>query len=404
MTPYVAAAADLGTVWYDETPTTTNYRAVPAEPIPVERLTQSALWALNVGTAETGLDLLTGSATRAMYDGMRETVVENVTRERGARWYRHASATACGWCRMIATRHVGDGATFYRSAKAAGDGNRYHDHCHCMAVMIRPGQTPELPSYIEQWNDDYLAARKAGATDPKDIAKAMDNAPTGKTTVTREAREAAKAEKEAAKLRGSAAGGGRPPKDPGASRSTGFGDPEEPEWSGHTKGYVHPHQQPIWTETERQARQSSLGIKLNGEQLYQHEIETVERAQRNGWNIQEWIPRRVDPKSGRRLPSNDFPVDVDGVTIEVDTKATRAKYATIKKHLADSVKQAKIARSYGLDLQKDYFLVDLGKQPLNEKLRNQLATYNRRNPHNRVKGLWVLSEDGGSFTRIDLLT
>lgn len=197
VTPYVAAAADLGTVWYDETPTTTNYRAVPAEPIPVERLTQSALWALNVGTAETGLDLLTGSATRAMYDGMRETVVENVTRERGARWYRHASATACGWCRMIATRHVGDGATFYRSAKAAGDGNRYHDHCHCMAVMIRPGQTPELPSYIEQWNDDYLAARKAGATDPKDIAKAMDNAPTGKTTVTREAREAAKAEKEA---------------------------------------------------------------------------------------------------------------------------------------------------------------------------------------------------------------
>ena len=247
VTPYVSSAAALGAEWYDSAPSTTDYRAVPAEPVPVERLTQSVMWALNVGTAETGLSLLTGSASRALFDGLRDTVVENAAAEPGARWARHASANACGFCRMIATRHVGDNATFYRSeasaagvvgrgadltegdrraiaaglmtreealkrrsqyvnersaaragrkvgdsrlgalrgSQSAGDG--YHDHCHCIATMIRPGESFEPPPYYEQWNDDYIAAtRKAreegrtrgeyGAIDPKVISRLMDPA------------------------------------------------------------------------------------------------------------------------------------------------------------------------------------------------------------------------------------
>ena len=47
-------------------------------------------------------------------------MLANVESEPGARWARYASANACGFCRMIATRHVGDNATFYTSEQAAG--------------------------------------------------------------------------------------------------------------------------------------------------------------------------------------------------------------------------------------------------------------------------------------------
>ena len=106
-------------------------------------------------------------AERAIFDGFRDTITANADREPGARWARHASANACGWCRMLATREA-----VYTSAHAAGDGNRYHDHCHCMAVVVRPGQTYTPPPYVAQWDDDYKEARKI-STDPAVIARLM---------------------------------------------------------------------------------------------------------------------------------------------------------------------------------------------------------------------------------------
>lgn len=199
VTPYVSAAADLGAVWYDSQPSTNaRFTATPAELPPVERLQGSASWALAVGNGEQAIALLTGSAERALFDGLRDTVVDNATREPGARWARHASANACGFCRMLATRHVGKNATFYSSAEAAGRvvgrrqsamaafnqeprktrgagslGSKYHDNCHCVATMIRPGQTYTPPPYVEQWNEDYIAASKE-SRDPNVIARLMD--------------------------------------------------------------------------------------------------------------------------------------------------------------------------------------------------------------------------------------
>ncbi|MEJ9078585.1 hypothetical protein WKY82_09205 [Gordonia malaquae] len=452
VTPYIAAAADLGAAWYDLAPSDNlDYSARPAELAPVEKLQASASWALSTGAGDAAVALMQGAATRALFDGLRDTVVENVAAEPGARWARHASANACGFCRMLATRHVGTGATFYRSAESAGGvvgrstdltpadrraiaaglmtreealeartrysssgaaegagsrvgdlkarrtrgsgelGSKYHDHCHCIAVMVRPGQDYTPPPYVEQWNEDYAAARQDGLTDAKDIAKAMDNAPTGKATVARQARETAKAKKEAAALRGSAAGGGRPPKDPGASGATGFGDPVEPEWSGHTKGYVHPHGGEPWSEAERQARQRALPIERNGEQLHQHEIETVERLAALGEHI-EWISRREGE------PTNDF----IWAGLEVDAKATRAKYSTISQRIRDGVEQSRAARENGINVRKENFLIDLGPHKLTPKLRSQLSKYNDRNPNNRAKRVWVLSDGGADLVEIDL--
>lgn len=197
--PYSVAAADLGLAWYAETPTTSRGFTPTAAGVPAdEQLMASARWALVAGSADTAGQLLLGSATRAMMSGLRETVVENATRERGATWARYASATACGFCRMLATR-----GAVYATEKAAtrvvgrrqsamalfnGDpaktrggqdlGSKYHDHCRCMAVPVRPGGRYEPPAYVEQWEKDYQAAAaesraEVGHLDPATIARLM---------------------------------------------------------------------------------------------------------------------------------------------------------------------------------------------------------------------------------------
>lgn len=161
----------------------------------------------------------------------------------GTRWARHAAANACGFCKMLATRGAvyrsrgvvydedagvhrtvvaGRGASLtaadrraiasgqetaenalarrerYTSArraaqqgKAVGDlrtgrlrgsrshADRYHDNCHCVAVPVRPGGSYEPPDYVEQWENDYIAASRESG-DPKVIARLMGQGPADK--------------------------------------------------------------------------------------------------------------------------------------------------------------------------------------------------------------------------------
>lgn len=157
-------------------------------------------------------------------------------------------------------------------------------------------------------------------------------------------------------------------------------------WSGHTKGYVHPHRQPTWTEEERVLRQKSLGIDLHGEQLYQHEVEAVERLQALGHDL-EWIARDT------RLPTNDAIWKSNG-GIEFDLKSTGAKYDAVKTHLKRSVIKARAQ-----DVVKENFIIDLGPRGLSEKLRRQLSQYNERNPENKITGLWVLAR--GELVKVE---
>ncbi len=130
----------------------------------------------------------------------RETTIANAAAE-GGRWARHASANACGFCRMLATRGavytsdaaagrvVGSGKEMSladRRDRAAGRsrstvsgrggrfiaggrrprgsrdlGARFHDHCHCQVVAVRPGESYVEPPYVEQWRKDYHAAVEA---------------------------------------------------------------------------------------------------------------------------------------------------------------------------------------------------------------------------------------------------
>lgn len=170
VTPYIAAGNDLTTVWYDEqpaAPAAKPFYAEPAAVAPVEQLAISARWAMLQSDPTIALK---GTATRAVFSGSRDTVITNTTRE-GILWARHASANACGFCRMLATR----GAVYHSQALA----KKSHDNCHCLAVPDRDGLYVPAP-YVEQWDRDYIQARKDGARTPGQIANAMDKVEGGR--------------------------------------------------------------------------------------------------------------------------------------------------------------------------------------------------------------------------------
>lgn len=81
------------------------------------------------------------------------------------RFARHASANACAFCALMATR-----GAVYRTAAAAGSGKKYHGHCHCVAYVVFPGEDDESPDYVLGWERAYRdarkSARKAGVKNP----------------------------------------------------------------------------------------------------------------------------------------------------------------------------------------------------------------------------------------------
>lgn len=224
VTPYIAAGNDLTTVWYDEQPTATEAKPFYAEPAavtPVEQLAISARWAMLQADPTAALK---GTATRSVFSGSRDTVITNTNRE-GVRWARHASANACGFCRMLATR-----GAVYRSQALA---KKSHDHCHCLAVPDRDGLYVPAP-YVEQWERDYTQARKDGARTPSQIANAMDRAEGG--------RRAPRAQSAQSAARSGGARGGpprRPPTGPPAPGSGGTSDGPDPAWLRRSRTHIN---------------------------------------------------------------------------------------------------------------------------------------------------------------------
>lgn len=213
--PYASLAAEAAAVWYDDSPSETAYIPKPG-PLPEsEKLVSSATWALGASGLK-GRDRLQGTMQRAVYDTARLTILTNIEDEgNGARWARHASANACAFCAMMATRGavyaskaaaenvVGRGKEMSladRRARAAGRdrvnnhkaaggvkmrgtqklGEKYHDKCHCIAVEVRPGDSYQPPDYVDTWNEAYIKASREtpktgeyGALDPTAILAHM---------------------------------------------------------------------------------------------------------------------------------------------------------------------------------------------------------------------------------------
>lgn len=242
--PHADAAAHITAQWYDEINPASAFEATPVVDLAPERIDKTIDWALHAPTTpasaahthESPVDLqsapdlapfheklddptqpdpdvvlsrLSGSVKRMVADASRDTVLSS-SLEEGVRWARYASANACAFCRLLATRQAvyrseADALTVsgasvgltmsdrrqragglattdellarrmgqktYVAGKNKGQeksrqlrgtrekGDRYHDHCRCIAVPVRDGvYTP--PDYMKQWEQDYIAARR----------------------------------------------------------------------------------------------------------------------------------------------------------------------------------------------------------------------------------------------------
>lgn len=207
-TRWGTAASELATQWYDDAAPDLAYRATPAPLHPTEQYAGNARWALGA-VGEQALDRLAADLQWSMFDMARSTTELNAGAEPGSRWARYASATACTFCRVMATRGavysseaaattvVGRGKEMSasdRRARARGEtrdrrhrfiaggrrtrgsralGEGFHPSCHCIAVEVRPGGSYQPPSYVDRWERDYIAASKATSGDLTSILAHM---------------------------------------------------------------------------------------------------------------------------------------------------------------------------------------------------------------------------------------
>ncbi|MGX9669933.1 VG15 protein [Mycobacterium sp. HM-7] len=299
ITPYLAGSATLTATWYDEQPSTplpagaAPFIAEPAELAPIEQLAASARWAM---LQPKPLTALQRTGTRAVFTASRDTVIANTARER-VRWARHASANACGFCRMLATR----GAVYHTQALA----RKSHDGCHCLAVPDRDGLYVPAP-YVERWTDDYNQARSDGARTPAQIANAMDKAAGGRRASSsgRSAQNATDASKASRRV-------ATPPTPPIPPARGGLGQPSgpDPKWLRQSRAHV--------SGLTGRYRQSVIG----------YTGQDHERI--NGWLRREstkpdpWVQARIkdldavlaaNPLPGRTVLTRTVDVDAFGIT------------------------------------------------------------------------------------------
>lgn len=159
--PYIAASGQLTAQWYHDLNPAAAFAVEVAPAPPRAVLSANVRWAL---TQTDVASAVSGVAERRVFQSSRDTVLLNAGRE-GVRYARYASANACPWCRVLATREA-----VYHTAESAVKG---HDNCHCIAVPERGSNAYEPPAYVADWLDDYNAARDEVGGNLNDIVNHM---------------------------------------------------------------------------------------------------------------------------------------------------------------------------------------------------------------------------------------
>lgn len=212
---YGSASAALAAEWFEDlrdTAGAAGSHAAHAASLPsTERLEILSRWGVGplFGASPdpvTALNLVAGGLSRQVLGVGRDTLAESIASDPASpRYARHASANACAFCAMLATRGAvytaqsavrvtGEslGGTDYRKARrldggvvtderraeilrgsraktiAQGGrkgrdtlqahGDKYHDDCRCTAVPVWPGERYEEAPYVAKWRDAYANA------------------------------------------------------------------------------------------------------------------------------------------------------------------------------------------------------------------------------------------------------
>jgi len=174
---YTPLAAEVGASFYDDTRAAADvagsfsaqHAALPESGLVQEMISWGVAPLFRPDAPDPGLALsrLTGGTQKIVASGARDTVEFNVGQDPAQpRFARHASANACAFCALLATR----GAVYHWEDTA---GAKYHDHCHCVAVPVFPGTAYEPAPYVKDWESAYTAARADVGGKTKDILAHM---------------------------------------------------------------------------------------------------------------------------------------------------------------------------------------------------------------------------------------
>lgn len=178
-----------------------SFRAAPSGRPNLDQVASSTGWAaqpLFGGDADSRLALsrISGAASRFVLDAGRETMFDNILLDpEPVRYARHASANACAFCALLATRGavflskesatrvVGRGTekrhdgtrqdSLRKGIRARGKqalGEKYHDFCHCVDVAVFPGQEYAEAPYVAEWRDAYAGT---SSMNPKQVLSEM---------------------------------------------------------------------------------------------------------------------------------------------------------------------------------------------------------------------------------------
>jgi len=145
--PFIAASSTLSAQWYDQLDPGADFATELASPPKPGVLESTVGWAIG---QINPLEALIGSTERHIFKASRDTVALNAKRE-GVKFARYASANACPWCRVLATREA--------VYSTAGNAIKGHDKCHCIAVPIRGDDVYTPPDYVQSWMQEYNDAR-----------------------------------------------------------------------------------------------------------------------------------------------------------------------------------------------------------------------------------------------------
>lgn len=144
-------------------------------------------------------------------------------------------------------------------------------------------------------------------------------------------------------------------------------------------------------------RQAAItSVNFHGEELKPKEVRAVERLLARGEQL-EWVANPGTNARGERISSNDF-IWLNHNSEIFELKSPTAKYSSVKQHIKEAVTDARDNHS----VVKENFMIDLGDQKLDGKLRDQLSKYNQRVTDGRIRSLWVMSEDGTKLEQIML--
>lgn len=199
--PELATSVALGTSaltadWYEdlrsEAAVAAAFAATALDAPPVDDVQDSLGYVLaplftavvepEVAPAET-FDRLALLVEEVITSADRQTVEANVAADpAGPRYARHASANACTFCRMLATRgadyRTEESATrvvLQRRRNTRELGEKFHDNCRCVAVPVWGSKAYEEAPYVADWRDAYYSAvgELGGASDTKAILAHM---------------------------------------------------------------------------------------------------------------------------------------------------------------------------------------------------------------------------------------